>query len=149
MTAPAPIDDSLFFKLVRVVNLTARPFHESIGAERHLSLNEWRVMVVLAAHPGLSGSEVAALSGMDKMSVSRAIAALVRHKRVTRRADDGDKRRISLKLNAAGRKVFAEVAALGKHREAKLFSKLGASEKAQLAALVDKLVEGLEAGSAD
>ena len=26
-----PIDDSIFFKLVRVVNLTARPFVESIG----------------------------------------------------------------------------------------------------------------------
>ena len=29
--------DSLFFKLVRVVNLTARPFSESIGQAHHLT----------------------------------------------------------------------------------------------------------------
>jgi hypothetical protein len=31
--------DPLFFKLVRVVNLTARPFHERVGREHHLTLN--------------------------------------------------------------------------------------------------------------
>lgn len=147
MSSPTPIDESLFFKLVRVVNLTARPFHESIGAAKQLSLNEWRVMVVLASHPGISASEVAALSGMDKMSVSRAIAALARHKRLTRRADDGDRRRISLTLNAAGRRVFAEVAALGRQREAQLLSRLSLAEQGQLLGLVNRLMEGLEASA--
>ena len=58
MTASAPVvvADSIFFKLVRVVNLTARPFVESIGKAHRLTLNEWRVMLVLAAHPGVAAS---------------------------------------------------------------------------------------------
>ena len=67
-----PIDDSIFFRLVRVVNLTARPFSESIGKAHRLSLNEWRVLLVLANHAGVAASDVATLTGLDKMSVSRA-----------------------------------------------------------------------------
>ena len=78
-------DDSLFFKLVRVVNLTARPFVETLSRQHQLSLNEWRVMVVLASHPGVAAHEVAEITGLDKMSVSRALAALERRRRVQRR----------------------------------------------------------------
>ena len=70
------LDESVFFKLVRVVNLTARPFNEGIGARHQLSLNEWRVMTVVAGHPGCTASDVCARTGMDKMSVSRAIVSL-------------------------------------------------------------------------
>ena len=66
----------MFFKLVRVVNLTARPFNEGIGRGTSLSLSDWRVMTVVGSHPGTTASEVCARTGMDKMSVSRAIAAL-------------------------------------------------------------------------
>jgi len=48
-----PMDSSVFFKLVRVVNLTARPFSESIGKAHRLSLNEWRVLLVLANLSGI------------------------------------------------------------------------------------------------
>ena len=50
--ARLPYDGELFFKLVRVVNLTARPFVETLARRHRLSLNEWRVMIVLASHPG-------------------------------------------------------------------------------------------------
>ena len=79
-----PIDDSIFFRLVRVVNLTARPFSESIGKAHRLSLNEWRVLLVLANHAGIAASDVAALTGLDKMSVSRALSGLVQRNRVVR-----------------------------------------------------------------
>lgn len=46
------MDSSIFFKPVRVVNLTTRPFSESIGKAHRLSLNEWSVLPVLAHHPG-------------------------------------------------------------------------------------------------
>ena len=112
MTQPArdlPIDDSLFFRLVRVVNLTARPFSESIGRAHHLTLNEWRVLLVLANHPGVAASEVAALTGLDKMSVSRALGGLVRRGRVVRRVDPADKRRQLLRLSADGERLYERV----------------------------------------
>src|SRR5215470_10137298 len=96
------LDESLFFKLVRVVNLTARPFHEGIGRRHQLALNDWRVMMVVGGHPGCTASEVCARTGMDKMSVSRAIAALARQQRVLRKPDPLDGRRTLLRLSVAG-----------------------------------------------
>lgn len=132
-------DDSLFFKLVRVVNLTARPFVETLSRQHEISLNEWRVMVVLASHPGLAAHEVAEITGLDKMSISRALAALERHGRVQRRADPADARRLLIELNAAGRQLFERIGVMATQREAQLFEGLAAAEKEQLGRMLDRL----------
>ncbi len=141
--AGLPIDDSIFFRLVRVVNLTARPFSESIGRAHRLTLNEWRVLLVLANHPGAAASEVAALTGLDKMSVSRSLAALVRRGRVVRRVDAADKRRMLLRLSAEGERLYERIGAPAKERERRLFIGIGASEQAQLGRTLDRLLENL------
>ena len=71
--------DPLFLKLVRVVNLTARPFQQRVGRAHQLTLNEWRVMAALGSHTGSTATEVADLTGLDKMAVSRALTGLKRH----------------------------------------------------------------------
>jgi DNA-binding MarR family transcriptional regulator len=138
-----PIDSSLFFKLVRVVNQTARPFVETLARTHQLSLNEWRVMVVLASHPGVAASDLAASTGLDKMSISRAIAALSRHGRLIKKLDVQDGRRTLLWLNAAGQRVFRTIGEHAKAREAQLFGGIDAAELAQLDQLVDKLLLAL------
>jgi DNA-binding MarR family transcriptional regulator len=136
-----PMDDSIFFKLVRVVNLTARPFAESIGRANRLSLNEWRVMLVLASHPGTAAQEVVLHTGLDKMTVSRALAGLARHGRLVRKQDTTDKRRTCLWLSAAGQRVYEKIGASGKARERQLFSAVGQAEQARLARTLDTLIE--------
>ncbi len=132
--------DPLFFKLVRVVNLTARPFHERVGREHQLTLNEWRTMAVLGAQPGLTASQVADQTGLDKMAVSRALAGLKRHRRVQCREDPTDQRRSRLHLTAAGKALHATVSELGREREAALFAGVGADELARLGATLDRLI---------
>ena len=138
-----PIDSSLFFKLVRVVNLTARPFVETLARTHQLSLNEWRVMVVLASHPGVAASDLALATGLDKMSISRAIAALSRHGRLTKQADAQDGRRTLLWLNAAGTRMFQTIGKHAQTREAQLFGGIEAEELQRLEAVVDKLLVAL------
>ncbi len=138
--ARLPIDDSLFFKLVRLVNLTARPFVESLAKAHHQSLNEWRSMLVLASHPGVAAREVADHTGLDKMSVSRALAALDRDGRLVKSADPLDARRTQLWLSAEGLALFETIALPAAHREAQLYAALSAEELAQMHALVDRLV---------
>ena len=111
------LDDSLFFKLVRVVNLTARPFNEGIGRRHDLSLSDWRVMMVLGSHPGTTASEVCQRTGMDKMSVSRAIAALARRRRVTRKPDPADGRRTLVWLSSTGQRLFEALSVSARERE--------------------------------
>jgi len=141
--ATLPVDDSIFFKLVRVVNLTARPFSESIGKAHHLSLNEWRVLLVLANHPRVVGSEVAALTGLDKMTVSRAIAALERRGRVVRKVDAADRRRMLLRLSAAGERLYERIGVPAKAREKSLFRGIGDVDQARLGRLLDRLIDNL------
>jgi DNA-binding MarR family transcriptional regulator len=146
--AGLPMDDSIFFKLVRVVNLTARPFVESIGRAHKLSLNEWRVMLVLASHPGAAAQEVVFHTGLDKMTVSRALAGLARHGRLVKKEDAADKRRTCLWLSVAGQRVYERVGSGGKLREAQLFATVGAAEQARLGRTLDRLVAALLAADA-
>lgn len=140
MATPLPLDTSVFFKLVRVVNLTARPFLETVGKQHHLSLNEWRVMVVLASHPGVAATDVADSTGLDKMSVSRALGALERRGRLRREPDPQDQRRSRLYLSTDGRRLFARIGVAAKKREAELFSSVQRRELEQLARTLDKLI---------
>lgn len=133
-------DDLLIFKLVRVVNLTARPFEQRVGRPHQLTLNEWRVMALVGAQPGCNASQVAEHSGLDKMAVSRALAGLQRAKRLQRHEDPTDQRRSRLYLSAAGREVYAVALARAQEREAELFANMTGQEREQLSALLDKLV---------
>lgn len=138
-----PIADSLFFKLVRLVNLTARPFVETLSLAHRLSLNEWRVMVVLAAHPGVAATDVVEATGLDKMSVSRALASLVRAGRVGKSADPADARRTRLALSARGQALFERIAAVGAERETQLFSGISGLEQAQMSQIADRMIASL------
>jgi DNA-binding MarR family transcriptional regulator len=144
-SARLPVDSSVFFKLVRVVNLTAQPFHESVSREHHLSLNDWRVMVVIASHPGCAATDVVGYSGLDKMSVSRALVSLVRAKRVMRASDPLDARRQLLRLSPGGMQLFKRIGTAAMEREAQLFKGLSKSELAALDATLDKLTQALSA----
>lgn len=140
MAESLPVDSSLFFKLVRVVNFTARPFHDTVGKANHLTLNEWRAMVVLASHPGVAAADVAESTGLDKMAVSRAIAGLDKAGRLVRKEDPADQRRSRLYLSAEGQRLFTKVGRTAKKREAELFTGIPAEELERFAATADKLV---------
>lgn len=143
-----PDDSGLFFKLVRIVNLMSRPFVETLSRQHRISLNEWRVMIVVARHPGCAAHQVARATGLDKMSVSRAIAALDRHRRLARRPDPHDARRTLLSLNAAGERLFRTIGVAGKAREGALLAGLDGGAQAQLARLLDRMIAAIEAPEA-
>jgi len=142
------IDSSIFFKLVRVVNLTARPFVETLSKAHQLSLNEWRAMVVLASHPGVAAREVAEYTGLDKMSVSRAIAALDHHARIRKEPDPADARCTRLWLNTAGQALFQTIAPLAAERELQLFGGIGTAELQRLGETIDRLIDALQTATA-
>ncbi|MGD9883855.1 MAG: MarR family winged helix-turn-helix transcriptional regulator [Reyranella sp.] len=138
---PLPIENSLFFRMVLAVNLTARPFARLYSRKYQLNLTEWRVMVALANVPGVSANEVARLCGLDKMTVSRSLASMMRHGYVARRPARDDRRRLILALTSSGRRVFAAIAPSGAARERSLFGDFSAAERAQFGHLLDRLVE--------
>ncbi len=138
---PLPIDRSLFFRMVLVVNLTARPFARRYSRKYHLNLTEWRVMVTLASAAGASANEVARLSGLDKMSVSRSLASMIRHGYVDRKRAIDDRRRSVLALTSPGKRVFLAIAPKGGAREAALFEGFSSAERVLFQRLLERLVE--------
>jgi DNA-binding MarR family transcriptional regulator len=142
------VEDTVFLKLVRVVNLTARPFQQRVGRLHQLTLNEWRTMALLGARPGLTATQLTDLTGLDKMAVSRALAGLQRAGRLHRHEDPTDQRRSRLYLSSAGKAVHAAVAVQAREREAELFAGVAAPELQQLNATLDKLIASVACCSA-
>jgi DNA-binding MarR family transcriptional regulator len=119
----------------RVSSAIARHYSERFD----LSIPEWRVMAVLGAAPGLSSREVAGRTAMDKVQVSRAIANLMRGKRLEREIDPDDGRVARLFLTAKGRAIFDEIVPLALHLEELLLSALSGDEKLALDRIMAKL----------
>ena len=105
-----------------------------------LSIPEWRVMAVLAANPGLSAAEVTARTAMDKVAVSRAVAALQSAGRLHRTTAPADRRRTHLALTRAGLRVYARVIPMALEYERSLIAPLSRRDRAALDRLVRVLL---------
>jgi DNA-binding MarR family transcriptional regulator len=109
-------------------------------AERFdLGVTEWRLLAVLGRYPGLSASELAERTAMDKVAVSRAVASLLAAGRITRDTHGEDRRRSVLELSEEGQRVYAEVAPAALAYERRLLSNLSAGDRTALARLIDLL----------
>jgi len=106
-----------------------------------LSIPEWRVIAILGRFPGLSAVEVAERTLMDKVAVSRAVTKLIKNGRIDRQFADADRRRSILNLSEEGRRVHNEVALLALQFERDLLEGFDDSERAQLDALMDQLLD--------
>jgi len=119
----------------RVSGAIARHYSERFG----LSVPEWRVMAVLGGTPGLSAREVASRTAMDKVQVSRAVAGLLRSKRVARSGDPSDRRITRLALTRQGRAIYEQIVPLALELEELLLSALNAEERRGFEKLLSKL----------
>lgn len=127
-------------RMMRLINLIAKPFFARHAEQNDLSINEWRIVMLLAAHPESSASELAARSGMILMNVSRGVRRLVRMGRVARKGDPGDGRRVLLMLTARGRALYGRIAPNAWRSEQEVRALLSPREAAELSRLLDKLL---------
>ena len=121
----------------RVSNAIARHYSERFG----LSVAEWRVMAVLGQSPGLSSREVALRTEMDKVQVSRAVAALVRRRRVQKSVDGTDGRITRLALTMRGQLIYDEIVPQALELEERFLARLDSRERAAFDRLIDKLFD--------
>jgi DNA-binding MarR family transcriptional regulator len=119
----------------RLSQAIARHYETRFG----LSVTEWRVMAVLGLEPGLSASEVAERTAMDKVAVSRAVNALLGDDRLERQFHGNDRRRSILRLSEAGQAIYDAIVPMALGFEAVLLADLTAEEREQLDRLLHKL----------
>jgi DNA-binding MarR family transcriptional regulator len=112
----------------------ARTYQARFG----LKVPEWRVIAVVAESGEATQAGLVAATGMDKMTVSRAVAALV-ERGLIGRAPAPDRRTLALQLTPAGQALHAEIAPLALAIEAELLSGLSPAERTQLMALLKRV----------
>jgi len=139
------LDRFLPYRLSVLTNVVSSTIAEAYQRRFGLSIPEWRVLAVLARHPGVSAAEVARLTRMDAVAVSRAVARLLAAGRLRRTIARDDRRRSVLAVTATGTAVYREVAPLALGYERELLATLDAAERAALDRALDALTTRAQA----
>ncbi len=131
------------YRLAVLANTVSRAFARHYEGEFGLSIPEWRVMALLAVSPGLTATEVAEATPMDKVAISRAVRGLTEAGRLKASADKADARRQRLSLTPAGMAIYRRIVPLARGLEAQLIGDLAGHERAAL----ERVLEQLEAAA--
>jgi DNA-binding MarR family transcriptional regulator len=133
------LEHFLPYRLSVLTNLVSGAIADAYRRRFGLSIPEWRVLAVLARHPGLSAAEVAARTRMDAVAVSRAVGGLLAAGRLRRSVSRADRRRSVLNLSATGSSVYRAVAPLALDYEQSLLAALDRSQRRSLDDLLHAL----------
>ena len=127
----------------QVSRMVARHYQSRFG----LTIWEWRVIAVLAEGRSISAQLLSEAAAMDKVTVSRAVKALLDRALISRKRDETDRRSSLLKLTRKGRETYEKVAPLALEAETALFEGENETELKRLAELLNRLK--IKAGSID
>ena len=126
--------DFLPYQLAVAANAVSRVVADGTGYVTRFGLTgaEWRVLAVVTAAGRPSQAELMVLTGMDKMTISRAVAPLCKRGLIDRVRDEGDRRTLRLSATATGAAIHDEIAAHATKVEARLLAALSPAEAATL-----------------
>src|SRR5262245_61895667 len=142
MTPPAQaleLENFLPYRLSVLAQLVSESLHDLYAGPFDLSVTQWRVMAALGRFAPLTASDVGQRIVMDKVAVSRAVAALMKRRLVERATDRHDRRRATLRLSARGRALHARIVPLALAYEARLSEALSVEERRSFDTLSDRL----------
>ena len=132
-------------RLLKLNNRLMAPFSMHLSHRHNVSLNEFRLLMAIGRLGASASHELAEHTGVNAMSVSRAVATLQRHGRLTVEPDPNNRRRKVLRLTPEGRRLY-ELMRPQTHAVADfLLSDLPEDDLAKLDELVCKLISRLEA----
>jgi DNA-binding MarR family transcriptional regulator len=140
-TSPA---DTLH-RVLRLANKLMAPFATYLEHRYKISLNEFRLLMLIGRYPNAASHELAEMTGVNPMSVSRAVAALQKHGRIAVERDPGNKRRKTLILTEEGRRLYGLMRPQTDKVSTYLVSALASKEVDTLNHYLDTLVDTLEA----
>jgi DNA-binding MarR family transcriptional regulator len=132
-------------RLLKLTNRLMAPFSTHLADRYRISLNEFRLLMAIGARGTTASHEVADLTGVNVMSVSRAVSALEKHGRISVTTDPANRRRKSLALTPEGRRLYAIMRPQGARVADYLFSELGAADVGELDRILQQMIETLEA----
>ena len=139
---------AMLHQLLKLTNRLMAPFSTHLAHRYKISLNEFRLLMTIGALGKTASHQLAELTGVNVMSVSRAVATLQRHGRIAVVRDARNRRRKWLTLTEEGQRLYQIMRPQSEKVAAYLFSALSEEEVGQLDKLVGKLIATLEAKDA-
>lgn len=140
--------DGVVGTLHRVLKLNNRlmaPFSMHLSHRYNISLNEFRLLMAIGRLGASASHELAEHTGVNAMSVSRAVSTLERHGRISVEPDPCNRRRKVLKLTAEGKRLYDIMGPQTIKVADYLLADLPPADLARFDALVGKLIARLEA----
>jgi DNA-binding MarR family transcriptional regulator len=134
------LPDDLLSEIHVLANLVARAFSGKLDEAFDVSVPEWRVLLTLARHPGLTAAEITNRWAMDKMAISRAIQRLEAEARIRRDRNSHDRRSYSLSLTDRGHQLYETILPVAHERYHDFMSCLSKEEQTSLRQSLEKLI---------
>lgn len=136
---------AMLHQLLKLTNRLMAPFSTHLAHRYRISINEFRLLMTIGGLGRTASHELAELTGVNVMSVSRAVQTLQRHGRIEVVPDAANRRRKWLMLTEEGRRLYAIMHPRSEKVADYLFSDLSKREIAQLETIIGRLIETLEA----
>lgn len=132
-------------RLLKLNNRLMQPFSTYLSHRYNISLNEFRLLMAIGRLGASASHELAAHTGVNAMSVSRAVATLQRHGRITVDTDPGNRRRKVLRLTGEGDRLYRIMAPHTQTVADYLLEGMSERDIATLDRLVGRMIARLEA----
>lgn len=134
----------LLQRLLQLQNRLLTPFNAHMQKRYEISANEFRIFMTLGRMGSGAAHEIAEVTGLSTMTVSRAIASLERAGRVTVRRNEANKRSNILALTSEGEGLFQEMLPVSSQVAEYLFGGMTSREINAFAARVDSMIARLK-----
>lgn len=131
--------------LLKLNNRLLVPFSTHLERRYDITLNEFRLLMLIGRTDETASHELVEQTGLNSMSVSRGVAALVAHGRAEVCIDPENRRRKIITLTPAGKELFRKMAPAGELVENYLFEDLRIDEIMALDRFIASLMTKLEA----
>jgi len=138
------LDDFIPYQLSTASNavsdLIAREYKSRFG----LKIPEWRVMAVLGSRGASTQRHLVEATLMDKVTVNRAVKALVDRALLGRSPNDADGRSHHLELSETGRDLYNQIMPAAEAMEKKIMAVLSEEELKQLSHALAKIKQSAD-----
>ncbi len=131
--------------LLKLYNRLLAPFSIHLEKRHRISINEFRALMSIGRLGTTASHELAEITGVNPMAISRAVAALRRHRRIEVDTDRTNRRRKTLRLTPAGRALYDQMLPTTEKVARYLFEALRPDEIMAFDRFVRTVTEKLEA----
>jgi DNA-binding MarR family transcriptional regulator len=142
--APMPMEHWIGYRFSLISARLGNYVAQMYTSRHDLTMAAWRSLAVIARYQPLTAKQLAMLTSSDAFKVARAIELLVRRGLIRRDMDKDDRRRASLRLTAAGRRIYKDTERFVVRVERELQAGLDTKELVMLRQSIDRLDRQLE-----